>query len=77
MIELIPWAALDHNDFLRCDDGTTRPLRTSDIRMVRGKFAGLLLSEVDDTSYLEWAITANDDDYFIRKAFTLRINELS
>lgn len=77
MIELIPWATLDLNNQLHLEDGTTRPLSTSDIRFVRGKFAGSLLSEVDDIRYLEWAITANDDNYFIEASFTLRVNELS
>lgn len=63
-------------DMLYGENGTRREVKTSDIMVVAGKYAGSLLSEVSDSWYLKFIRDKNPDDYFIKKMFDKRIEEL-
>ena len=63
-------------DSLYGEDGSRRPLKTSDIIFVAGKYAGRLLSEVTDSWYLKFIKDKNKDDYFIKAMFDKRLGEI-
>lgn len=59
---------------IRYDDGTTKPFTLSDVEMTFGKYAGKLLTEIDDRSYLEWL--AKSDNEFMSMMAQRRLLEL-
>lgn len=73
------WGTIDWaNGEIKYDEsGTTKPFLTSDIIFTRGKYAGLLLSEVTDTWYLKFISEKNSDDYLITYSFKIRLGELT
>lgn len=68
------------DDHLYDEEGNRRDITTHDYVFPYGRFEGFKLSEVDDTSYLEWARDSNNakkpSDWYFNKVVTMRIKEL-
>lgn len=63
-------------DTLFSEDGESRPVLTSDIIFVAGKYVGYKLSELSDTWYLKFIQQKNPENYFISIMFGRRLKEL-
>lgn len=63
-------------DTIYGEDGSRRPILTSDIVFTAGKYQGRLLSEITDSWYLKFIKDKNKDDYFIKVMFDKRLGEL-
>ena len=55
---------------------TKKPFTTSDVLLLRGKYAGYKLSEVTDSWYLKFIRDKNLDDGLIVHTFNKRLGEL-
>lgn len=58
------------------ESGGRKPFSTKEVIFDHGKYAGLLLSDVTNTSYLKFLLEKNKDDYLITYAFNKRLGEL-
>lgn len=63
-------------EMLYGEDGTRRPVKTSDIVFTHGKYKDSRLDEVTDSWYLKFIRDKNTDDYFIMTLLNLRLSEL-
>lgn len=68
------------DDNMHFEDGTVRPLNTTDFTLPWGKYKDLTLAEVTDLSYLTWlkkTVVPEKQDWFMDRIVSMRIKELT
>lgn len=76
MITTVGWTSINLKNELVEEDGSSRPLRASDIEFTHGKYKGRLLSEVTNIGYLRWMLETKHDDEFIQLIIGKRLKQL-
>lgn len=69
------WCNDPHLSVIQYEDGTTKPLTTSDVVMDYGKYKDTILSEMSDVGYLRWMLDTTD--VFQKEMVTRRLAELA